>query len=146
MNTSNLPRVRYILGVAIAMTLFAELFYFSIWGIALFPAGNLAAKALWTFSCGIAMGALIGAATLLWIEGRHSGSAAFWRAAVTMMTVGTYCTWLCSRIDIRFEYFGGSENSLLFITAGIVPAIAGGLLYGWIVYGRGVETGQSSNV
>ena len=53
-----------------------------------------------------------------------------------MAAVGSYCAWLCSRIDIRFGYFGGAENSALFILSGVIPAVFGGLLYGWLVYGR----------
>lgn len=146
MNPAYLSRVRYILGVATAMTLIAELFYLLVWGFLLFPQGNPAAKAVWTISCGIAMGASIGAATVWLIEGRYFATAAIWRAAAVMAAIGSYCAWFCSQIDTRFEYFGGGENQVLFLVAGIVPAIAGGLLYGWIIYGRNAATGHASHV
>jgi len=126
-----------ILGTAIALTSLAEIVYFIVWGMALFPGGSLAGKAVWTATCGIAMGAVVGAATLLLIEGRASGVAAFGMAAAIMAAIGSYCGWLCSRIDARFDYFGGAENGVLFIWSSVIPAIAGGLLYGWWIYGRG---------
>ena len=129
-------RATLILGVAIALTSLAEIFYFLVWGMVLFPGGSLAGKALWTATCGIAMGAVVGAVTLFAVEGRLSGAAAIWAGAAIMAFVGGYCAWLCSRIDARFDYFGGPENGTLFFLSGIVPAIVGGLLYGWWLYGK----------
>lgn len=126
-------RIRRVLLAAIAMTLGAEVFYLVVFGMFLYPAGNLPAKILWTTTCGIAMGAVIGAAVLLFVENRKSASRRFWMSAAAVLVVGTYCAWLCSRIDATFNYFGGAENALLFILSGVIPAIAGGLLYGWIL-------------
>ena len=68
---------------------------------------------------------------------RASFRAALWRAAGVVVVVGSYCAWLCSTIDARLGYFGGSENTALFIAGGVIPAIVGGALYGWILYGGG---------
>ncbi|WP_300513368.1 hypothetical protein [Aliiroseovarius sp.] len=130
-------RATLILGSAIALTSLAELFYFLVWGMLLFPTGSLAGKAVWTATCGIAMGAVVGSLTLLLVEGRFSGRAAIGASAAIMAAVGSYCAWLCSRIDARFDYFGGGENGGLFILSGVLPALAGGLLYGWWLHGRG---------
>lgn len=53
-----------------------------------------------------------------------------------MTAVGSYCAWLCSHIDAKFDYFGGPENVKLFILSGAIPTIVGGFIYGWWVYGR----------
>ena len=132
-----------ILGSAIALTSFAELIYFLVWGMMLFPGGSLAGKAVWTATCGVAMGSVIGAATLVLVEGRATGVAAIWATAAIMAVVGSYCAWLCSRIDARFDYFGGPENGALFILSGVIPAVVGGLIYGWWIYGRGKEAGHA---
>lgn len=129
-------RVRAVLGTAVLLTTLAELFYLVVWGMWLFPQGSLTGKVVWTLTCGLAMGAVIGAATLVWVEPWHRRTAAMWRAALIVAAVGCYCALLCSRIDARFGYFGGAENSGLFIAAGVLPALAGGLLYGWLLYGR----------
>ncbi|AML53384.1 hypothetical protein [Falsihalocynthiibacter arcticus] len=129
-------RIIYIFATAFALIGMAEIFYFFFWGDYLFPGVSLAAKAVWVASCGIAMGAVIGAVTLLLVEGRTSGRAAILAGAAIVTTVGSYCAWLCSRVDAKFEYFGGPENGTLFILSGVIPAIAGGLLYGWWLYGR----------
>jgi hypothetical protein len=55
-------------------------------------------------------------------------------AAATMAVVGSYCGILCNRIDVQFGYFGGPENTTLFVLAGTLSAIFGGLFYGWLVY------------
>ncbi|UWR09558.1 hypothetical protein [Ruegeria sp. B32] len=138
-------RIHVVLGTAILLTTLAEVFYLVVWGMVLFPQGSLAGKAMWTLTCGVAMGAVIGAATLVAIEPRYSGTAGLWRAALIVTVVGSYCALLCSRIDARFGYFGGSEHAGLFIASGVVPAIAGGVFYGWLLYGWNTAQQKGSN-
>lgn len=140
MTTISHNRLFSIIGLAVALTTVAELFYLVAWGMWLFPAGSWAGKTVWTLTCGIAMGSVIGVATLLWAEPMRGRRAAMWRAAAIVVAVGGYCAWLCSTIDARLEYFGGSENTALFIGAGVGPAIAGGALLGWLLYGGGQST------
>ena len=85
-------RIVQILGTAVAMTMLAELIYFIVWGIALFPSGNLIAKLAWTTACGVGMGAVIGVGVLVLSEGRVSSRKGFWLAALIMFVVGTACT------------------------------------------------------
>lgn len=132
-NDKLFPRPLLIVGSAIALTTAAEIFYLVVWGMVLFPAGSWAGKVVWTLTCGLAMGAVIGTLTLLWVEPRYTGQSALLRAALVVVVIGSYCAWLCSRIDIRFGYFGGAEESSLFILSGVIPAVPGGLFYGWIV-------------
>ena len=136
MTDENLHPLHRTFIIAVTLTTTAELVYFTIWGLFLFPEGDVVGKLIWTMTCGIAMGLAIGAITYLWVEERFRGGEAVWGAALVMAAVGSYCAWLCSRIDIRFGYFGGAENSALFILSGVIPAVFGGLLYGWLVYGR----------
>ena len=49
-----------------------------------------------------------------------------------------------ANLAISRDYFGGAENGALFIMSGVIPAILGGLLYGWWVYGRGKESSHAS--
>ena len=132
-NDKPFSRALLIVGSAIALTTVAEVIYLVVWGMVLFPAGDWAGKIVWTLTCGLAMGAVIGALTLLWVEPRYTGRSALLRSALVVIVVGSYCAWLCSRIDIRFGYFGGSEETTLFILSGVIPAVLGGLFYGWIV-------------
>ncbi len=132
-NDEPFPRPLLIIGSAIVMTTAAEVFYLVVWGMVLFPAGDWVGKVVWTLTCGLAMGAVIGALTLLWVEPRYAGRSALLRAAFVVVVIGSYCAWLCSQIDIRFGYFGGAERTSLFILSGIIPAVVGGLFYGWIV-------------
>ena len=126
------------------MTLVAELVYLVVWGMYLFPGGSLLGKMTWTATCGIAMGAVVGSVILLFVETRASGRRAVIFAALSMTAVGGFCAWLCSRIDIRFDYFGGPENAILFIASGVLPAVAGGLLLGWLLYVRFPGTAASA--
>ena len=127
-------RILMIIGFATIMTVFAEFLYFTIWGLWLFPDGDLISKAVWTFTCGIAMGFTIGASTLLLVEGNLIHHKAIISAAAIMSLVGIGCAILCSQIDQHFNYFGGREHSGLFLLSGIIPAIIGGVLYGWALY------------
>ena len=129
-------RATFVLGLAILMTAASEIFYLIVWGTWLFPEGSWLGKLVWTLTCGIAMGAVMGAVTLLLAEPRRGQPAAFWIAAASVAVVGSYCAWLCSRIDAQFDYFGGSEHSIHFITSGVLPALAGGVLFGWLLYLR----------
>lgn len=133
---TSIPRLRIfiIFGLAIIMTVVAELIYFTVWGLWLFPSGNLASKATWTIVCGLAMGLTIGASTLLFVEGNFLNQKAMLSATIIMSAVGILCAILCSQIDQHFNYFGGREYPLMFVLSGTLPAIAGGILYGWMLY------------
>lgn len=131
-----IPKIRILLifGVATVMTVLAEFFYFTVWGLWFFPDGNLVSKATWTLICGVAMGITIGAGTLLLVEGNSVERRAILLASTIMSVVGIGCAILCSQIDQHFNYFGGREHPLMFILSGTVPALAGGILYGWLLY------------
>jgi hypothetical protein len=128
--------------IAVALTTGAEFGYFTVLGLYLFPGGSVLGKLVWTLTCSIGMGLVIGTLTYLWVDQRWLGRKAVFGAALVMAAVGSYCAWVCSRIDARFGYFGGDENAVLFILSGAVPAILGGLLFGWLVYGRGRSYGN----
>lgn len=128
-------RMTMILGLAVGMTMLAELFYFIVWGLVLFPGGSVFNKAIWTLTCGIGMGAVIGAIVLVLVEGKAMGRAAIFQAAIAMFAVGAYCGLLCSGIDASFNYFGGADNTVLFVAASVFPAAVGGVLFGWLLYG-----------
>ena len=129
-------RLLSVFGLAVLLTTGAEFFYLVVWGMMLFPEGSLAGKAIWTATCGVAMGAVIGLGTLFFAVPRHGTSLSIWIATAMVLGVGSYCAWLCSAIEARFSYFGGPENTELFIVAGVGPAAIGGVLYGWVLYGR----------
>jgi hypothetical protein len=106
----------------------------------LFPQGPLLSKLMWTLTCGITMGCLIAVLTIVLVVGRLHGKAAFFTCAGILFLTGTGCAFLCSRIDAVMNYFGGPENTQLFIMSGIIPSVIGGLVYGWLLYS---DTGQS---
>ncbi|MDA1098592.1 MAG: hypothetical protein O2967_06355 [Proteobacteria bacterium] len=120
--------------VATALTLFAEAVYFVIWGVVLFPEGSLVGKLIWTLTCGVGMGVVIGIATILLVGEKRNPTISIITAAATMAIIGSNCGILCSLIDERFDYFGGPENTTLFIVGSVFLAIVGGALYGWLVY------------
>ena len=51
-----------------------------------------------------------------------------------MFAVGTACTIFCGVIDRSFNFFGAQESLAQFIFSGVIPAIVGGVLYGWLLY------------
>lgn len=127
-------RLLLVVGVAVSMTLAAELFLLTVWGLWMFPGGNLFSKFVWAIVCGIAMGALISLAILIFVEGVFQEIKAIIAAAGIVTLIGSLCAILCSQIDLRFNYFGGESHTLMFILSGIIPAIFGGFLYGWLLY------------
>ncbi len=122
-----------VLTLSIAITTLAEVVYFVIWGIILFPNGPLGSKLVWTMTCGIAMGSVIGAGSLLfaaWINFRGILAICF---AGSFLSVATYCSVLCSQIDRSLNYFGGADHQILFLLGGIVPATIGSTIYAWLL-------------
>ena len=119
---------------ALSLTLAAELFYLIVFGAILFPQGPFMSKLAWTFACGIGMGGVVAVLTILLVVGRVGDRAAFVASSSILFFVGSVCGVLCSRIDITMNYFGGEENTRLFLLASVIPAFVGGLLYGWLLY------------
>ncbi len=140
MNASRSDFVRPIT-VAITLTLLGEILLFLIWGVHLFPTGVLWHKAVWTATCGLAMGATIGALVNLVVVGRMRGkTAAFW-SGLLYFSVLALCTFLCFEIDLATgSHFGAREAPLLFIAGGLVPALATSFVYAWLLF---AETGTS---
>ena len=127
--------------LAVTMTALAEAFYFVVWGLYLFPEGSILGKLVWTLTCGIAMGSVIGSATIMLVVGRLEGAAALVSSALTFFVVASTCAVLCSSIDARFGYFGGAENAELFVLAGVIPGAFGAIVYALLLFsapGRGI--------
>lgn len=121
--------------VAITFTLFGEVLIFFLWGAHLFPNGALLPKAIWTGTCGLAMGATIGALVNVVVTGRMDGiKAAFW-SGLLYFGVLALCTFLCFQIDrATGSNFGAREAPLLFVAGGLIPAFASSPLYSWLLF------------
>ena len=113
-----------------------------IYGIILFPEGNLLYKALWTILfCGIGMGATLGAGINLFIVGRYSGTKAILSTILlTFLTMGIACDLLCLNLDLHFNYFGAQTNPVLFSAGGVLGSLIGGAGIGGLLFS---ETGRS---
>ena len=120
--------------VAVALMMAGEAVYLIVFGVVLFPDGPFAGKLIWTFTCGIAMGSVAAALTIALVIGRMTARAALLASAAAFAAVGVYCSFLCLGIDAKFNYFGGPQHRDLFVYAGIIPSLAGGLLYGWLLF------------
>ena len=121
--------------VTILMTLMAELGLFVIFGLLLFPQGNLLYKLIWTgVYCRIGMGAATGALIVLIVVGRFEGMrallAGFFTATLSLLT----CNVLCLIIDRHYNFFGGYEAPALFFWNGVVMIIPGSALLSWLLF------------
>ena len=121
---------------AITLTLVGELLIFFVWGTLLFPSGNIWHKLGWTLTCGVAMGATIGALVNVVVTGRLNRlTAAACAGAIYFVTLAI-CVYICFQIDLSTGYFGASEAPVLFVLGGLGPAALTGIVYGWYLHLR----------
>lgn len=123
-----------------------ELAIFIIYGVILFPEGNLLHKFFWTVVfCGIGMGSTAGGLVCLIVLGRWDG----WKAilattVITTLVLGVACDYLSFSLDQHFHYFGAQENPAAFWGFGLTGAALGGLAIGWLIFsnrGRRIPDG-----
>ena len=131
------------LKLSILISLMGEAVILLVWGILLYPEGNLLHKFLWTIVfCGLGMGAAIGAIIALFVVGKWKGTyAVILCAELSGIVLGLFCNYLCHNLDMHFDYFGGRETPLFFIINGTIMAILGGALVGWLCFtekGKGI--------
>ena len=149
---ATIQQYRYALSIALIYSLFAELVYWLVWGVFWFP-GHSWAKLRWATTCGLGMGAVVGAITCLLIVGRLSGWKAIVASFSLVFTVGTLCTINCFLMDRPLDWWGASSSPTAFLAGGLVGTILGGILYSCLVFtpngnqllGRGVWNAASSN-
>ncbi len=122
------------IAVAIVFTLVGEVLIFLIWGIGIFPKGTLWRKLVWTITCGVAMGATIGALVNLFVTGRLRTRTAAVTAAAIYFSVLAFCIGLCFEIALSVNYFGAREAPVLFIPGGLIPALVTSFGYSWLLY------------
>jgi len=120
-----------------SFTLLGEFLILLIWGVYLFPGGVFFHKAVWAGTCGLAMGATIGAAVNLVVTGRRAGrTAAILSSTIYFMTLAL-CTILCFQIDrATGSQFGALQAPVLFVAGGLIPAFATSIVYSWLLYSK----------
>lgn len=124
------------LKLGIFFSILGEGAIFLIWGVYLYPEGNLFHKFLWTIVfCGLGMGAAIGAFIDFFIMGKLKGNAAIIATIfLSLLLLGLLCNFLCFNLDMHFNFFGGQNSPTLFIWNGIGMSILGGLLIGMLLF------------
>lgn len=127
-------RYRRPLIAAIGSTVLAELLIFVIWGLLLYPGGDLGTMLMWTVGfCGVGMGAVVGSLLVLFVVDRLSGAAAILAtSAIYTLVPGVACNLLCYQLDTNyFQYFGGGDTPWLFLGSGLLNSSLGGAAVGW---------------
>lgn len=124
------------LKLSILLSILGEAVILVVWGIVLYPEGNLLHKFLWAIVfCGLGMGAAIGAIIALVVVGRWTRAfAVIFCAELSAIVLGLFCNYLCYSLDMHFNYFGSNETPLLFFISGIVMATIGGAIVGWFCF------------
>lgn len=132
------PALRWLRPVLVAtvFTSAGELLIFVVFGLLLYPGGNLLLKLLWTLGfCGIGMGVAIGLIAKHWIEGRFkAGAAVAMTALLAGVVLGIGCNALCFVIDRHADFFGAHENPVMWLSSGFVMALAGGAAIGALLF------------
>jgi hypothetical protein len=128
--------------ISLFFSVAGELSLLVIYGIILFPEGNMMYKVLWTLGfCGIGMGATLGAGINLFVVGRYSGTRAILSTVLlAFLIMGVACDLLCLNLDLHFNYFGAQASPLLFSAGGVVGSLIGGAGIGGLLFS---ERGRS---
>ena len=128
--------------ISLLFTVVGEFLLLVIYGILLFPDGNMIYKVLWTLVfCGIGMWATLGTSINLFIIGRYAGlKAILVTILLSFLIMGVACDLLCLNLDLHFNYFGAQINPLLFSTGGMLGSLIAGAGIGGLLFSR---TGQS---
>ena len=122
--------------ISLFFAVVGELVLLLIYGIILFPEGNLMYKVLWTLGfCGIGMGATLGTGINLFIVGRYSGTKAIMLTILlSFLIMGIACDLLCLNLDLHFNYFGAQTNPVLFSAGGLIGSLIGGAGIGGLLF------------
>ena len=128
--------------VSLGFSVIGEFLLLILYGIILFPDGNMIYKILWTLGfCGIGMGATLGTSINLFIIGRYSGlKAILLTTLLAFLIMGVACDLLCLNLDLYFNYFGAQTNPLLFSAGGMLGSLIAGAGIGGLLFSK---TGQS---
>lgn len=132
-------RKKYLrsLYVCIFFTFLGEASIFVIFGLYLFPDGNLLYKALWTLLfCGVGMGAVLGGLLNIFVvnKARSPQKAIIITIAFSFVLLGVGCNLLCLNLDLTFGYFGVHSNPLFFFFNGLGLSAVGGLIIGSLLF------------
>lgn len=128
--------------LGILFSVLGEVVIFLIWGLWLYPEGDILQKFLWSIVfCGVGMGATVGVVVSWWVEGKFWGKPAIVACGlISFVILGLFCNFLCSQFDMHFNYFGSALTPNLFIINGMVMSIFGGALLGWLNFSyRGIK-------
>lgn len=140
--TSTVPasdhRARYLrpIKLSIFFAVLGEAALFVVFGLILYPEGNIVNKLLWTVVfCGLGMGGAGGAMIVIFVVDRITGMKAILSTTlISVIMVGVACNYLCLTLDQTFRYFGGAENSALFISSSVIMSALGGAVIGWLCF------------
>lgn len=124
---------KYALSVGLILSLLAELIYWICWGLIWLP-GHTWEKLTWALSCGIGMGAVVGAISCLLIVGRLTQWKAVTVSFAVVFTVGNLCTVNCFFMDRQSNFWGAATHPQAFLMGGFVGTIICGILYSWLVF------------
>jgi hypothetical protein len=131
-------RNKYVrpLKVSLIFCIGGEFLLLLLFGILLFPAGNLFYKILWTLLfCGVGMGGALGSLINLLIVDRLDGQKAVWATvALSFVLLGIFCDLLCLNLDSIFNYFGGPAHSFEFVVVSLILSPLAGYLIGWLCF------------
>lgn len=121
--------------VATILSVSFEAFIFIIFGLILYPEGNIFYKLIWTiFFCGLGMGGAIGTWINILIIDSYNGFKAIVYTVLIATVFLTACDLLCLKIDHVFHYFGAHTNPYLFFVSGFIMTIIGSIIAGILLF------------
>ena len=124
---------RQTLLLALVLALAGELILWVLYGLIWFP-GQPWTALLWSSTCGLAMGATMGALVCLLVVGMEKGKRAFWAAFTVSAAVLSACSLVCFAVDQKFNVWGAVDEPATFLVGGFVGVVLGGLAYSYLLF------------
>ncbi|WP_108651376.1 hypothetical protein [Dongshaea marina] len=105
---------RKIIGFALLLSVMGEIVLWGIYGLYLFP-GHPAQTLLWSLTCALAMGAVLGGGIIILGLDKGAKGWVFPLVLLVSLIVFSLCNLVCYRLDLAFDYWGSVTHPWLFL-------------------------------
>lgn len=121
---------------AAVFTVPSEAMVYVLWGMVLYPDGNIVAKLIWTAVDAVVMALAIGLMVGFIVGQRYEGAVAAVISSFCYAIVLFGGILIGYEIEMEMDLFGVQHDTELFVLTSIVPALLTAPLYGWLLHSK----------